>query len=100
MSRIAVIEARKVLADILNRASYGKERVVLTRRGKDVAAIVSMDDFATLEEIEDRMDVLESTKVLKRVRVGSEKLVALSEVKAKYGATSTKSRRAKGKGAA
>ena len=42
MAKIAVIDARKDLADILNRAAYGKERVVLTRRGKDVAAIVPM----------------------------------------------------------
>src|SRR5437867_368738 len=34
MSKVAVIDARKDLADILNRAAYGKERVVLTRRGK------------------------------------------------------------------
>ncbi|MBI4471304.1 MAG: type II toxin-antitoxin system Phd/YefM family antitoxin [Acidobacteria bacterium] len=45
MPRIAVIDARKDLADILNRAAYGKERVVLTRRGKDVAAIVPIDFF-------------------------------------------------------
>jgi prevent-host-death family protein len=53
MAKIAVIDARKDLADILNRAAYGKERVVLTRRGKDVAAIVPMDDLNILEAIED-----------------------------------------------
>ena len=53
MSKIAVIDARKDLADVLNRAAYGKERVVLTRRGKDVAAIVPMDDLNILDAIED-----------------------------------------------
>src|SRR5437867_3007088 len=72
MSKVAVIDARKDLADILNRAAYGKERVVLTRRGKDVAAIVPMDDLAILEAIEDHMDVTESEKILERVRRGSE----------------------------
>ena len=84
MSKIAVIDARKDLADVLNRAAYGKERVVLTRRGKDVAAIVPMDDLKILEAIEDHMDVAESEKILARVRAGSEPLVSLGEVKAKY----------------
>ena len=93
MSRIAVIDARKDLADILNRAAYGKERVVLTRRGKDVAAIVPMDDVKMLEAIEDHMDLAESEKVLERVRAGSEQLLSLDEVKAKYEAPSGKARR-------
>ena len=84
MAKIAVIDARKDLADVLNRAAYGKERVVLTRRGKDVAAIVPMDDLNILEAIEDHMDVTESEKILARVRAGSEQLVSLGEVKAKY----------------
>jgi prevent-host-death family protein len=84
MSKIAVIDARKDLADVLNRAAYGKERVVLTRRGKDVAAIVPMDDLKILEAIEDHMDVTESEKIMARVRAGSEQLVSLAEVKAKY----------------
>ena len=61
-----------------------KERVVLTRRGKDVAAIVPMDDLKILEAIEDHMDVTESEKILERVRRGSEQLLTLEEVKAKY----------------
>jgi len=84
MSKIAVIDARKDLADVLNRAAYGKERVVLTRRGKDVAAIVPMDDLNILEAIEDQMDVTESEKIMARVRAGSEQLLSLDEVKAKY----------------
>ena len=102
MSKIAVIDARKDLADVLNRAAYGKERVVLTRRGKDVAAIVPMDDLNMLEAIEDHMDLKDSEKILERVRAGSEQLLSLDEVKAKYqtqsakaGKTTTKARKRK-----
>jgi prevent-host-death family protein len=92
MSKIAVIDARKDLAEVLNRAAYGKERVVLTRRGKDVAAIVPMDDLNILEAIEDHMDVTESEKIMARVRARSEQTLSLDEVKAKYAdAKSTKS---------
>src|SRR2546422_4611898 len=98
MAKIAVIDARKDLADVLNRAAYGKERVVLTRRGKDVAAIVPMDDLNILEAIEDHMDVTESEKIMARVRAGKEQLLSLDEVKAKYadakpGRTATKARK-------
>ena len=98
MSKIAVIDARKDLADVLNRAAYGKERVVLTRRGKDVAAIVPIDDLNILEAIEDHMDLKESEKIFERVRAGSEPLLSLDEVKAKYqaakpGKTAAKARK-------
>src|SRR5438874_1733510 len=91
MSKIAVIDARKDLADVLNRAAYGKERVVLTRRGKDVAAIVPIDDLNMLEAIEDHMDLKESEKILERVRAGSEQLLSLDEAKAKYQTPAAKS---------
>jgi len=94
MPKIAVIDARKDLAEILNRAAYGKERVVLTRRGKDVAAIVPIDDLNILEAIEDHMDVTESEKILERVRAGSEQVRSLEEVKAKYQETSKPTKKA------
>jgi len=97
MSKVAVIDARKDLADILNRAAYGKERVVLTRRGKDVAAIVPMDDLAILEALEDHMDVAESEKVLERIKHGSEETLSLEEVKAKYQAGKRRAKAGKGK---
>ena len=40
-----------------NRAAYGKERVILARRGKAVAAIVSLEDVELLEALEDQIDL-------------------------------------------
>ncbi len=65
MTRLAANEARKDLAEALNRVAYGKERIVLQRRGKDVAALVSLEDLAVLEEIEDRMDLEEARAALR-----------------------------------
>jgi prevent-host-death family protein len=59
MATVAVEEARRHLADILNTAAYGHERTVVTRRGKRIAAIVSIDDLElleTLDELEDHAD--------------------------------------------
>ena len=42
---VSVADARNSLADILNRVAYGKERVVITRHGKQLAAIVPIEDL-------------------------------------------------------
>lgn len=56
MSRLAASDAREHFAEILNRVAYGGDRVVVERRGKELAAIVSLDDLKVLEAIEDRLD--------------------------------------------
>lgn len=57
MTNISTAEARNEFADVINRASFGKERFVLTRRGKKLVAIVPVEDLELLEELEDRMDI-------------------------------------------
>ena len=61
MTRFNVVELRQSLAEILDRAEYQGERIIIHRRGKDVAAIVPLEDLRLLErlieEVEDRLDV-------------------------------------------
>ncbi|MBI5789755.1 MAG: type II toxin-antitoxin system Phd/YefM family antitoxin [Candidatus Schekmanbacteria bacterium] len=68
MIRKKISEARKDFADTLNQVAYQKERVVLYRRGKDVAAIVTVDDLALLEEIENRLDIEEARAALSEAK--------------------------------
>ena len=60
MTTVSAEEARNQFAEILNKVAYGHERTIVTRRGKRVAAIVSIEDFELLEavsdELEDRAD--------------------------------------------
>lgn len=51
-SEIPVTQARDELADLINRVSYGHERIVLTRHSKPVACIVPPADLARLEQSE------------------------------------------------
>ncbi len=44
--RLTISEARKDFADTLHRAFYGREVTIVTRRGKDFAAVVPMDRVA------------------------------------------------------
>ena len=64
MTEVAMAKVRKNLSDAVNRVAYGKERVVLTRRGKGFVAIVSMEDLALIDALENRIDLEEARKVL------------------------------------
>jgi len=57
MLEIGVAEIRSNLADVINRVAYGGERIILQRRGKQVLAVVSMEDLETLNSREDKEDV-------------------------------------------
>ncbi|WP_217169598.1 type II toxin-antitoxin system Phd/YefM family antitoxin [Streptomyces sp. AC512_CC834] len=48
---IPVTQARAELADLINRVVYGGERVVVTRHGKPLVALVSAADLELLEEL-------------------------------------------------
>ena len=41
----SIVDLHKNLADVLNRVAYGGERVILQRRGKGVAALVSIEKW-------------------------------------------------------
>lgn len=57
MTKITTADARNEFADVINRASFGKERFVLTRRGKKLVAIIPVEDLELLEALEDQLDV-------------------------------------------
>lgn len=72
MTTVTTKEARDQLSDLVNRAAYGKERIVLTRRGKGVAALIPLDDLVALEQmlrrIEDESDLEAARKALDESR--------------------------------
>jgi len=57
MYRLPTTKARERFADILNEVAFKGERVLLHRHGKDVAAVISAEDLALLEALEDRADL-------------------------------------------
>jgi prevent-host-death family protein len=58
MSSFSTTDARNGFSDVVGpRAAYGKERVILRRRGEAVAAVVSLEDVEALEAVEDRLDL-------------------------------------------
>ena len=63
-TKISTADARKHFADIVNKVAYGKEPVVLTRRGQEIAALVSIDELELLQQIEDHIDIEDAKKAL------------------------------------
>ena len=57
MTRVSTVHARGHLSDLINRTSYGKERFVLTRRGKSLAALVPLEDLEVLEKLESQINL-------------------------------------------
>ncbi|MFG3719619.1 type II toxin-antitoxin system Phd/YefM family antitoxin [Streptomyces massasporeus] len=60
---IPVTQARAELADLINRVVYAGERVVVTRHGKPLVALVSADDLRRLEETQELAEVAEVAEV-------------------------------------
>jgi len=49
MLKISTVEARENFSEMINQAAYGNERVVLTRRGKPLVAVLSLQELQHLE---------------------------------------------------
>lgn len=68
VTHIPASKVRDDLSDVVSRVAYGGERIVVERRGKDVAAVISVEDLKLLERLieeeEDRIDLEESQRIL------------------------------------
>jgi prevent-host-death family protein len=81
---ISTSEARERFSDLINRASFGFERVILTRRGKPVAAVVPFEDVEWLEKLDDEDD-LRAIKEAKEEIARGGKTIAWEDLKRELG---------------
>ena len=68
MDNLNTTEARENLAEILNRVAYAKDRVRITRHGKEVAAVVPIEDLERIELMENESDIRAAEEALKEAR--------------------------------
>ena len=64
MGQVSTVDARSQLSEIINKAAFGKERMILTRRGKEIVAVVPIEDVKLLESLEERVDLEEARVAL------------------------------------
>lgn len=70
MTTIAIntADAKEQFIDLINRVAHNKERIILTRRGKEIAAIIPVEDLTLLLESQDKHDLREAIDALKEAR--------------------------------
>lgn len=73
MTRLNATKTRANLSVVLNRAAYRNKRTIVSRRGQDLAAIISIDHLRLLERLEqaemDRQDVTDARAALREAKL-------------------------------
>jgi prevent-host-death family protein len=85
LTKLAASQARDAFSDTLNRVAYRGERIVLRRRGKDLAVIIPIEDLKLLEEREDEIDLREARKALAEMKRKGEKPIPYATVRKRLG---------------
>ena len=84
-AQVSTADLRSHCTDTVNRVVYGHERIILNRRGKPVAAVVSMEDLERLEAMEDAEDNRVADQMERAVKSGKVKTIPLSKLKSDLG---------------
>lgn len=80
---LELTELRHRFAETINRVGFGKERVMLSRHGNPVVALVPIEDLQLLEALEDRIDLEEARAAL--VEAKAQGATPWEQVKAELG---------------
>jgi antitoxin YefM len=83
---ISLAEAKAKLSEVLDGVETTQEHVIVTRRGKPVALIMSPDEYEGLEET---LDILSTPGALEQIRRADAEIdagnwVSAAELRAKY----------------
>ena len=72
MTRLNVSKAREEFPELVTRAVLVKERTIVSRHGKDVAAVIPIEDLRLLERLSkeemDRVDLADALEALKEAK--------------------------------
>jgi len=66
MTKVSMTKARRDFTDIANRVMYGDERICVQKNNKPAVAVVPVSDVEFLEALEDKIDLEEALKALKK----------------------------------
>jgi len=82
---IPLTQTKANLSDVVSQAARRGTRAVITRHGRPVAAIVSLEDLEALEQIEDREAEAALIRDLEQKTRRRGKAAPLAEVLRRYG---------------
>lgn len=53
MPTVSIVNAKSHLSELIAKSTYNRERFIITRRNKPVAALVSLEDLQIIEQHEE-----------------------------------------------
>lgn len=65
---INTVDAKEEFTELVNRVVHNKERIILTRRNNEIAALIPIEDLALLQSIENKADLEMAANALKEAR--------------------------------
>ncbi len=80
MTTITITEARPQLRKLADRVCHHGERICVERNGEPAFVMVSFEDFEAIEAFEEKIDIREATKALKKG-----KFIPLEKLEAELG---------------
>jgi prevent-host-death family protein len=86
--QLTTTEAREQFADIVERAQFKKERIVISKRGREAVAVISVEDLRLLEALEaqeDKEDIEAAEAALAEMHAKGEKPIPWEEALASLG---------------
>lgn len=89
MEEISSKDAREQMSDIINHVAFQGKHYTLTRNGKGMAVIISLNEWKAVEKLlqklEDEEDIRDAEAVMKRIESGEEKTISHEEMKHRLG---------------
>ncbi|MFB2935673.1 type II toxin-antitoxin system prevent-host-death family antitoxin [Aerosakkonemataceae cyanobacterium BLCC-F154] len=83
--RMTAAEFQDNFDEMVNRIAESEERVILTKDGKDVAAVISLEEFWFLEraiaQLEDEIDL----EAIRAAKTETEENISLADLKKELG---------------
>lgn len=70
MKQVSAADARNNLSELVSRAGYGGERFVVTRHGKELVAIVPVEEATALDRIRRLLEAREYEAALRELTQG------------------------------
>lgn len=67
-SYINTLQAKEEFSELINRVSHHKEHIVITRRGKEIAALIPLEDFIILQNYLRKSDLEDALEALQEAR--------------------------------
>jgi prevent-host-death family protein len=83
--KLSTLEAKESFSELINRVSHHKERIILTRRGKEIAAIICIEDLYEIETQKNQQDLHDAVQALKNAR--TQGTISIDEFKKDIGYT-------------